>query len=346
LNKGVTISLQSVDPNTLKSIKRQNISSASFQELQRRFTRDRVETYSDMILGLPGETHATFVDGIAHVIENGQHNRIQFNNLAILPNAEMGDPEYQKQYGMITVQSKIINIHGALNEEDPADVQEMQEMVIATNSMPKADWVKTRAFCWMTALLHFDKVLQIPMEAFFTGQYDSSPILQEVREFFIQAAQDIQDGSTEYMPSTNWLNIYWPTDEYMLIKLAKENKLEVFYRAAEELLTQLLKDKFAELPPGLLRETINLNKNLLKLPFQKININAHLSYNIWEFYKSVLHGTPIPLENKPAHYFIDRTSISWSSWDDWCREVIWYGNKKGAYLYANNSVEPQLAGHF
>ena len=30
-------------------------------ELQRRFTRDKVETYSDLILGLPGETYESFV---------------------------------------------------------------------------------------------------------------------------------------------------------------------------------------------------------------------------------------------------------------------------------------------
>ena len=44
LNKGVAIALQSVDSGTLEAIKRHNISTESFQELQRRFTRDRVET--------------------------------------------------------------------------------------------------------------------------------------------------------------------------------------------------------------------------------------------------------------------------------------------------------------
>ena len=44
-----------------------------------------------------------FAEGVSRVIENGQHNRIQFNNLSILPNAEMGDPEYQQNYGMETV---------------------------------------------------------------------------------------------------------------------------------------------------------------------------------------------------------------------------------------------------
>ena len=131
-------------------------------ELQRRFTRDRVETYSDLILGLPGETYESFVRGVDQLIENGQHNRIQFNNLSILPNAEMGDPAYQAKYGMVTVESKIINIHGERVELDD-DVPEVQDLVIATAAMPLADWRRTRVFCWMTALLHFDKLFQIPL---------------------------------------------------------------------------------------------------------------------------------------------------------------------------------------
>ncbi|MSR16003.1 MAG: radical SAM protein, partial [Gammaproteobacteria bacterium] len=112
LNKGVALSMQSLDMTTLGAIKRDNISLETYMELQRRFTRDRVETYSDLILGLPGETYDSFVDGVRLLMENGQHNRIQFNNLSILPNAEMGDPAYQKKYGMVTVESKIVNIHG------------------------------------------------------------------------------------------------------------------------------------------------------------------------------------------------------------------------------------------
>ena len=360
LNKGVTISLQSVDPNTLKSIKRQNISLASFQELQRRFTQDRVETYSDMILGLPGETYDSFADGVSHVIENGQHNRIQFNNLAILPNAEMGDPEYQRKYGMVTVESKIINIHGSLIEDAEA-IQEMQELVIATNTMPKVGWVRTRVFCWMTALLHFDKILQIPLillhetcsasyreliETFSESGIDSLPILSEVRSFFLEKARDIQEGGPEYCQSKEWLNIWWPADECILIKLCFEGKLSGFYREAQEILTSFLKAKFMELPPSLMREAIELNKSLIKLPFQTEDLDLTTSYNIWEFYQSVLVGTPILLEERKCIYHINRTSVTFSSWDDWCREVVWYGNKKGAYLYGNDLVEPQLEGHY
>ena len=162
LNKGVALSMQSVDMPTLEAIKRDNISLNTYMELQRRFTRDKVETYSDLILGLPGETYESFVKGVDQLMENGQHNRIQFNNLSILPNAEMGDPAYQKKYGMVTVESKIINIHGERVELDD-DVPEVQDLVIATASTPLADWRRTRIFCWMTALLHFDKLFQIPL---------------------------------------------------------------------------------------------------------------------------------------------------------------------------------------
>ena len=38
--------------------------------------------------------------------------------------------------------------------------------------------------------------------------------------------------------------------------------------------------------------------------------------------------------------------IAFEDFQAWCREVVWWGNKKGAYLYPNRSVEKQLAGHF
>ncbi len=175
--------------------------------MQRRFTRDRVETYNDLILGLPGETYQSFKAGIALVIgENGQHNRIQFNNCSILPNAEMGDPEYRRKHGVVTIESDIINIHGSLADADN-EILEKQQLVIATATTPLEDWVKTRAYCWMTALLHFDKVFQIPiiaahelagvpfaeiLDQFGEGDLSAQPTIRQVRDFFFEKARDIQ----------------------------------------------------------------------------------------------------------------------------------------------------------
>jgi radical SAM superfamily enzyme YgiQ (UPF0313 family) len=361
LNKGVAIALQSVDEATLEAIKRKNISTESFQELQRRFTRDRVETYSDLILGLPGETYDSFVDGVARVIDNGQHNRIQFNNLSILPNAEMGDPEYRERYGMVTVQTKIINIHGSLRETEEEEIYEVQDLVIATASMPHEDWVRTRAFCWMAALLHFDKVMQIPVvlvrelcdigyreifEAFLGSRAERCPVIADIKRFFIDKARDIQAGGAEYCHSAEWLDIFWPADEYVLIKLCAEGKLDRFYSEAESLLAELAEAHSAALLRELLHEAVRLNRELIKLPFQPQDVEIETSHNIWDYYRAVLVGERVPLETRTCINRIRRSQAVYENWTDWCREVIWYGNKKGAYLYGNDASEQELAGHY
>jgi len=370
LNKGVTLSMQSVDPTTLENIKRSNISIDIYRELQHKFTADRIETYNDLILALPGETYDSFLNGISQVIENGQHNRIQFNNLSILPNAEMGDPEYQKEHGLVTVESNIINIHGSLSAVE--EIVEKQDLVIASGTMPPEDWVRTRAICWLTAFLYFDKMLQIPMlllqktanitprkliESFTGDRIASSPVFTKINEFYLQTAREIQQGAPEYCRSEQWLNIYWPADELTMIDLCTTGKLDEFYKEAELLLTAFVNEHAVELPDGLLSETIELNKQLLKRPFQTDDELIQLKYNVLDFYENAIVGIDVPIVEQPANYYIDKSSQTWATWDDWCQRVVWYGNKKGAYLYPIRravpagdrravSSESAIAGHY
>ena len=344
LQRGVVLSMQSLDPTTLKAIKRDNIKLETYRELQKRFNQDGIETYSDLILALPGETYDSFVNGVCTLLDHGQHNRIQFNNLSILPNAEMGDIKYQQQYGMQTVQSKEVNIHGSIND-DPDDVPETSQLVIATNSMPRADWVKTRAFCWMTALLHFDKLLQIPillthhltgssyrqiLEAFMHPPA-SCPLLQRIKDDFLLKASILQNGGSEYVPSKQWLNIWWPADEAWFIELSTKGELEQFYQEAESLLTPWWPAGMGQ--TDILRETILLNHTLLKQPFQYTNLSQTFDYPIWAAYRALVKGESPDLNKAPHTLTIDRSTQSWSTWEDWCRQVVWWENKKGAYLY-------------
>jgi radical SAM superfamily enzyme YgiQ (UPF0313 family) len=355
LNKGVAISLQSVDPTTLKNIKRQNISLQSYEELQARFTRDRVETYSDLILALPGETYESFVEGVCRVIGNGQHNRIQFNNLSILPNAEMGDPAYLQEHGMEIVETKIINIHGALDEDE---IPEMQQLVVATKTMSREAWRRARSFGWMAALVHFDKLVQIPIivahevmglsyraiiESFMTVDQSSYPLIAEIRDFFDRFAREIQDGGPEYVYSPNWLGIYWPADEYIFIKLTAEGQVPAFHKECGRLLHAL-----APSAHGLrvLDEALHLNHALVKQPGRHDDIMVPCNFDLMAFYRGVLNGERIELKEKPVQYAVKRSAESWTDFQDWCREVVWYGNKKGAYLYGNRAVEAEYAGHF
>jgi radical SAM superfamily enzyme YgiQ (UPF0313 family) len=362
LNKGVALSMQSVDMPTLEAIKRDNISLGTYMELQRRFTRDKVETYSDLILGLPGETYESFVNGVDQLMENGQHNRIQFNNLSILPNAEMGDPAYQARYGMVTVESKIINIHGERVELDD-DVPEVQDLVIATTSTPLADWRRTRTFCWMTALLHFDKLFQIPLivahgisgvayrdmiEAFMTADPQRFPLIAEINAFFEAEARSIQQGGAEYVFSREYLNIYWPADEYIFVKLTADGRFDAFYEEAGRLLRETLEAKSANLPMDVIDQAVRLNHAMVHQPFADGDLKVELTYDLLDYWNKVRGGEPALLREVPIVVEIDRTTKRYEDFQKWCREIVWWGNKKGAYLYSPRSVEitPELAGHY
>lgn len=360
LNTGVVISLQSIDPTTLQIIRRDNIRLDAYQTLQHRFRSNGIETMTDVILPLPGQTYDSFADGVSRIIDHGQHNRIQFNLCCSVPDAELSHRDYIQVHGLQTVTTKIVNIHGQVEEEE---IAETQDLIIATAAMPREDWVRARTFSWMMGLLHFDKLLQIPSvvvrrlgaatyreicELFSEGRFGSAedfPVLTRIRQFFLDRARDIQQGGTEYVYSPEWLKIYWPANEYMFIELAVSGKLVAFHEEAGRALGQFVERRGAQLPVTVLDDAIRLNACLLKKPFQTDDLEVELSTNVWEYYRGVILGSEVPLVERPSHYHIDRTTARWNSWEDWCREVVWWGNKRGAYLYGNTPQE-QLAGHY
>ena len=248
------------------------------------------------------------------------------------------------------------------DEKDDPTIREKQILVVGTDSMPKNDWLKTRAYCWMTALLHFDKIMQIPLilfhkqsginykdifSAFMNENYTKNyPVIDEIRQFFVDKAIDIQNGGSEYCEAKEWLNIWWPADEYIFIKLVVENKITQFYTESELLLAELLKNHGTQMDPSLLHQTVLLNHILLKLPFQKDNTYIHLDYDILKFYRTFLENENTILEKIKVRYFVEKSKTVYEDWNLWFKEVVWYGNKKGAYLHGNWETEYQLEGHF
>ena len=367
LNKATVMSIQSKNRETLKAVRRENMKPEEYKSIQSRLRVQGIYTMTDYILPMPMETYDSLLNGIAEIISDGQHDRIQFNNLSILPNAEMGDPEYQELYGMEIVRTPITNTHGKKNASI-SGIEEMQNLVIATNTMPRKEWVKARTLCYMAAFTYFNKLLQIPtmilheiygvpyqdiLESFMEkpAQTEDLPIFLEILGFFHSFSKGIQDGTQEeYFHSTECLNILWPPDEYALIKLCRENKLEEFYEEAEKIMMSLIQSDKSASP---LLDAIRLNKSLIKLPFKINDLKITLSYNIWDIYRAVRLEQKLTLEKGIYTYIIDRTTKSnlaninmrWDSWEEWYEKMVWWCNRRGAYLYGNKNPTPDLEGH-
>jgi hypothetical protein len=350
MNAGVTLSLQSTSEQALLASRRDNISSASFSELQRRYTRDGIETYTDMILSLPGESYASFTKGVGEVIAGGQHGRIQFYNCAMLPNAEISDPEYAARHGLVSVPQRLVAMHSPIDVQDEAE--EELEIVVATQAMPAEDWVRAKAFWWMTDLLHFDRLLQIPFVTLHEGAglaYDTLigafcrdderfPVVAGVHRFFNEKARDIQRGGTEYCPSPRWLSLHWPADQLALIELCSAWKLDDFYAEAERILIGELTVAGAALSQAVVRDACRLNQALLRTPFEIDDLDLTLDHDVLGCYRGALAGQHAPLSARASHYRIDRTGTKWLSWEEWCEHLVFCQNQKATYLYPSREL--------
>ena len=90
-----------------------NIKFDSFGDLAATFRENNIPTYTELIMGLPGETLKTFKQGL----ENIAHTKIDtvfIYHCSVLPNAPMNVPEYREKYGIKLVKSPIMLVHSSI----------------------------------------------------------------------------------------------------------------------------------------------------------------------------------------------------------------------------------------
>jgi hypothetical protein len=115
----------------------------------------------------------------------------------------------------------------------------------------------------------------------------------------------------------------------------------------------MVKSSGSVVPIGAVTDAILLNHALVSQPFVADDTSIALRYNILEFWRGIREGQPVPLLEGAYSILVERSKSHYSDFGRWCREVVWWGNKKGAYLYPNRSsgnnpvaADRQLAGHF
>ena len=135
------MSLQTLDEGTLKNIKRTNLDGSKFKSL----IEDRsVSCASELIVGLPGETVESFKSGIGQLID--QDIKVISNPLTVFPNSEMSKPEYIDKW-------KIETVSIPSNWSIDYDVEEYEDLVVATSSFTRSDWEHMLLWNWSTVFL-------------------------------------------------------------------------------------------------------------------------------------------------------------------------------------------------
>jgi radical SAM superfamily enzyme YgiQ (UPF0313 family) len=145
----MSMSLQSTNLDTLEHIGRKNIPINNFAKNRKECERLGIETYSEMIYGLPGESYETFINGISTVLKTGQR-RIQLYAHLINSGAETSGREYMERFGFkikYRHQYKWCGTHRGIS------TAEYEQIVVETNDMSFNDFLKIREFHFLILLL-------------------------------------------------------------------------------------------------------------------------------------------------------------------------------------------------
>jgi radical SAM superfamily enzyme YgiQ (UPF0313 family) len=137
-------SVQTLDPQTLKNIKRSNISTDKLMDLAIESSEMNADSRSEIILCLPGETKQSHFNTIKTIIDAG-FNRVDSYQLMMLPGTDLSTDETKKKYEMslrYRVLPRDFGYYSILGKTIHA--AEIEEVCISTNTLSFEDYLDCR----------------------------------------------------------------------------------------------------------------------------------------------------------------------------------------------------------
>jgi putative methyltransferase len=159
LSRGITVSVQSMNDITLEAIKRKNLDINNIRHLMQLSEQYGVSTYTEVILGLPLETAESWREGLANILEMGQHSSIDMWFAQLLDNSEMAQSASRMQYGIRSIIAK--DYMPQFNPNDFREIEEEIELVNQTNTMSTVDMVDAYMYGWMIIHFHINGYSQL-----------------------------------------------------------------------------------------------------------------------------------------------------------------------------------------
>ena len=203
LNKSlrVTMSVQSLDPDVLNNIRRDNISVDHMLALYPAIKEADLQTTSEVILGLPGETYSNHIQTLRDLIR-AKMDEIVVHTCMLLDGSEMNLPEERKKWGMKTKFRALQRDFAELSSGKK--VIEYEEVVVGSNTMTFEEYIKLRILAFIIFVTNqgivFDAIQKLLREqdidvfelyyGMLTNKKNSSGKTQKVIEQFKQATID------------------------------------------------------------------------------------------------------------------------------------------------------------
>ncbi len=152
-------SVQSLDRDVLKNVKRSNISEEEILDLALKASELKANSYSEIILGLPGDSKRAHFDSVRTILNAGFNNVYTWQTM-ILPGSELDSDESRKRWGMVTKFRVLPRCYGHFTVRGESVVaSEIEEVCVANSTMSFDDYLACRKLHLMIAVFYNDTVL-------------------------------------------------------------------------------------------------------------------------------------------------------------------------------------------
>ena len=338
LGKSPTLSFQTMSPEALKNIGRTNMSLEHFKNLMQMYTNRGIMAYSELILGLPGETYDSFSEGIETLFECGQHKSVIVYPCELLPNSQLGSKASVEKYKIEVCRTEFRQHHSAVDE---SAVKEYSDNIISTYSMNREAWKKSYIFAlyaqglhtmcltmMIAVYLYHEK--KVGYKAFYEGLIEWSKanpdtLCGELYRECTRFVDDVIDGKDSFKSVFEGFGkTTWGFDEYLFMKGAVNP--ERFYDEIKQYIASYGAD--CEITD----ELIKYQKGIIK-KMNMTRLDIALDYDFESYFDAILNNSYKPLEKRKNTVTVTEENPV-ATIDEYAREYVWYGRRDDAPVYS------------
>lgn len=337
MDKGATLAYQTLSDTALKNINRQNLTLEHFSTLLRKYGEAGIPTYSELILGLPGETRESFCEGICRILESGQHNSLSIYYLEMLPNSEMSQPSFINKHGLNFVEVAFNHMH---SKENKGITKEYSHIVQSTSTLSKEDWIYCNLFAICVQAFHFLGFLRffalylnseknISFFDFYSGLLTyilnkNGSLLNDVFSSFKNKLSSSLSGEWNFTDPT-FGEASWAFEEGAYLKFLQNS--DTVRNELSDYLAPYFDDEsfFNEL---------NAFQNAILRSWNKNDEEHSFSYDFMPFFSALQSGKKEELKKENVRYFFC-SKKNYTDPKEFAKEIVWFGRRRGDTMYSD-----------
>jgi putative methyltransferase len=348
MDKGITLSVQSMDMDVLEEIKRKNLKIGDLKKFVEEYRRKKIATYTEVIMGLPGETRETFKAGITKLLKAGVHDALSIYNCGILPNAELNSQEQKSLHEIKSIRTPIFMNHSTPKNEK---IIEYEEIIISTKSMSVDDWKWMYSFSWAIQSFHtlnLTQLISVVLEKYFGITYENfyESLLEEAanspdsflgnlyNSYVIRQFEKVFSGGEWGFVLPEFSDVVWSSEEatFLIVSESKEN----FFNDLRSFILSKFSSQISLLynPEEFVEDLIKVQQFIL-LDWKQFSDELVVKFNVYDCWLGIINNKEVQLQKSIFSLTKNNLNVNIEDKKIFAKEIVWFGRKGGKHVHSD-----------